>query len=77
MPSDPSQSDTDQPGSGAAGEDRPQASEAAEAAAAAKASSPHRTKQIVAGAALGIGSAALVAALLYANRSRKGDKRGD
>ena len=29
---------------------------------------------IVTGAALGIGSAALVAALLYANRSRKGDK---
>ena len=52
-------------------------SEAAEAAAAAKASNPHRTKQIVAGAALGIGSAALVAALLYANRSKKGDKRRD
>lgn len=34
----------------------------------------HRTKHLVAGAAIGIGSAALVAALLYANRSRKGDK---
>ena len=33
-----------------------------------------RTKHIVAGAAIGIGSAALVAALLYANRSRKTDK---
>jgi hypothetical protein len=30
-----------------------------------------RTKQLVAGAAIGIGSAALVAALLYANRARK------
>jgi hypothetical protein len=33
-----------------------------------------RTRQIVAGAAIGIGSAALVAALLYANRARKSDK---
>lgn len=33
-----------------------------------------RTKHIVAGAAIGIGSAALVAALLYANRARKSDK---
>jgi hypothetical protein len=32
-----------------------------------------RTKHLVAGAAIGIGSAALVAALLYANRSRKSD----
>jgi hypothetical protein len=30
-----------------------------------------RTKRLVTGAAIGIGSAALVAALLYANRSRK------
>ena len=30
-----------------------------------------RTRQLVTGAAIGIGSAALVAALLYANRSRK------
>lgn len=35
---------------------------------------PGRTKRIVTGAAIGIGSAALVAALLYANRSRKSDK---
>ena len=33
-----------------------------------------RTRHIVAGAAIGIGSAALVAALLYANRARKSDK---
>ena len=33
-----------------------------------------RTKHIVTGAAIGIGSAALVAALLYANRARKSDK---
>ena len=48
-------------------------SEAAEAAAAAKASDPRRTRHLVTGAAIGIGSAALVAALLYANRSRKSD----
>lgn len=33
-----------------------------------------RTKHLVAGAAIGIGSAALVAALLYANRKGKGDR---
>ena len=37
--------------------------------------SSKRTKHLVAGAAIGIGSAALVAALLYANRSRKGDAK--
>lgn len=58
-------------------EDTPQVSEAAAAAAAAKASSPNRTKHLVAGAAIGIGSAAVVAALLYASRSRKGDRRED
>ena len=35
---------------------------------------PNRTKHLVTGAAIGIGSAALVAALLYANRSRKNDR---
>ena len=40
-----------------------------------KAAGSKRTRQIVTGAAIGIGSAALVAALLYANRSRKGDDR--
>lgn len=44
--------------------------------AADKASEARRKKQIVAGAAIGIGSAALVAALLYANRSRGKDKKG-
>jgi hypothetical protein len=35
-----------------------------------------KTRNIVTGAAIGIGSAALVAALLYANRSRKsGNKK--
>jgi hypothetical protein len=73
QPSDtPASDDT-----GGAGAPAPAQSEAAEAAAAAKASNPHRTKQIVAGAALGIGSAALVAALLYANRSKKAGKRDD
>ena len=33
-----------------------------------------RTKHLVAGAAIGIGSAALVAALLYANRKNKNDR---
>ncbi|TFI60315.1 hypothetical protein E2493_00985 [Sphingomonas parva] len=33
-----------------------------------------RTKQIVTGAAIGIGSAAIVAALLYANRRGRNDK---
>ncbi len=33
-----------------------------------------RTRKIVTGAAIGIGSAALVAALLYTNRSRKPGK---
>ena len=38
------------------------------------AAGPGRTKRLVTGAAIGIGSAALVAALLYANRARKTDK---
>lgn len=33
-----------------------------------------RNKQLMTGVAVGIGSAAIVAALLYANRSRKSDK---
>ena len=40
----------------------------------AKKADSRRTKHFVAGAAIGIGSAALVAALLYANRARKADK---
>ena len=38
--------------------------------------SSNRTRNFVAGAAVGVGSAALVAALLYANRSRRSDKGG-
>ena len=49
-------------------------SEAAERAASAKAVDPRRKKALVTGVAVGIGSAAIVAALLYANRSRR-DRR--
>ena len=45
------------------------------AAADDKAGGSKRTRHMVTGAAIGIGSAAVVAALLYANRSRKGDDR--
>jgi hypothetical protein len=45
--------------------------EAEAAKAGAKPAKPDRTRQIVTGAAIGIGSAALVAALLYANSRRK------
>ena len=34
-----------------------------------------KAKLVKAGVAVGIGSAAIVAALLYANRGKKGDKR--
>ena len=50
-----------------------EASRAAAAVKAAKAPAAGR-KRLITGAAIGIGSAALVAALLYANRSRKADK---
>ncbi len=40
--------------------------------AAEKGQGSVRTRHLVTGAAIGIGSAALVAALLYANRARKG-----
>ena len=51
------------------------ASEAVERAASIKAVDPNRKKQLVrAGVAAGIGSAAIVAALLYANKARKGDR---
>ncbi|HEX8216865.1 MAG TPA: hypothetical protein VF577_05315 [Allosphingosinicella sp.] len=73
MAREPSYPEDAQVGAGDAPEPR-RVSEAAEAAAAAKASDPRRARHIVTGAAIGIGSAALVAALLYANRSRKGDR---
>jgi len=52
------------------------ASEAVRAAEAGKAVGSNRTKHLVTGAAIGVGSAAIVAALLWANRSKKGDKSG-
>ena len=55
--------------------DAPAAPEQAERLPADKAvAGSVRTKRLVTGAAIGIGSAALVAALLYANRARKTDK---
>lgn len=54
--------------------DPPEGEEGEEKAGDRKGAGPNRTRQIVKGAAIGIGSAALVAALLYANRSRKGGK---
>jgi hypothetical protein len=47
-------------------------SEAVRAAEARKAVESNRTKHLVTGAAIGVGSAAIVAALLWANRSKKG-----
>lgn len=48
--------------------------EAAKRSAAKAAGGSKRTRQLVTGAAIGVGSAALVAALLYASRGRKNDK---
>jgi hypothetical protein len=61
-------------GEGTSGEGKrgeAQASAAAAAAAKGKGGDSRRAKHLVTGAAIGIGSAAIVAALLYANRSRK------
>ncbi|HEY0414487.1 MAG TPA: hypothetical protein VGD66_15240 [Allosphingosinicella sp.] len=44
----------------------------AKAGAGEKAPESKRTKYLATGAAIGIGSAAIVAALLYANRNRRG-----
>lgn len=61
----------------ASSEDAPAAPDPAGTATADKAGAGSaRTKRLVTGAAIGIGSAALVAALLYANRARKTDKSG-
>ena len=65
MSGEPSYPDDDAPVQPRPGEAKPDP---------AKKSDSRRTKQIVAGAAIGIGSAALVAALLYANRARKADR---
>ena len=51
-------------------DDAPVGAAAGEAGADEKKPASARTKHLVTGAAIGIGSAALVAALLYANRSR-------
>ncbi len=64
-PSYPDDAPVGEPAGGAEG------GKADAAAADDKAGGSKRTRQIVTGAAIGIGSAALVAALLYANRSRK------
>jgi hypothetical protein len=55
------------PAKGAEAPPAPSAPEAGES----KPADSKRTKHLMAGAAIGIGSAALVAALLYANRSRR------
>jgi hypothetical protein len=60
--------------SGAKGEALAAASAAREASGGDKTSEGKRSKHLVAGAAIGIGSAAIVAALLYANRRGRGDK---
>jgi len=49
----------------------PSETEAQPSEAADKKADSGLTKKIVAGAAIGVGSAALVAALLYANRSTR------
>jgi hypothetical protein len=46
-------------------------------APAPRASDPKRGKHLMTGAAIGIGSAAIVAALLYANRKKGGDRSGN
>ena len=58
-----------------ADEPQPEAKESDDADADSAPES-NRTRHIVTGAAIGIGSAALVAALLYANRSRAGKNEG-
>lgn len=68
MPSEPTYPE-DEPIEGA------RESEAAKRAASAKTVDPRRKKNFVkAGVAAGIGSAAIVAALLYANRGRRQDR---
>ena len=56
-------------------DDAPVAPPAGAAAPDEKKPAAGRTRHLVTGAAIGIGSAALVAALLYANRSRKTDRK--
>ena len=58
----------------AARRQRPEASSAAPADTVGKSGDGKRTKQIVAGAAIGIGSAAIVAALLWNRNRGRNDK---
>jgi len=53
-------------------EDAPVGAPPADGGEAKPEAGPRRTKYLAAGAAIGIGSAAIVAALLYANRGRRG-----
>ena len=53
------------------GGDKDEAANPSAAAAGDKNGDSRRNKHLMAGAAIGIGSAALVAALLYANRGKK------
>lgn len=50
------------------------AADSAKGAAETAKAGNSRNKRLITGAAIGIGSAALVAALLYANRARKNDR---
>jgi hypothetical protein len=61
----------------ATGEAVAAASAAREAAGGDKGPEGKRNKHLVAGAAIGIGSAAIVAALLYANRRGRGERGGN
>jgi hypothetical protein len=62
----------DAPVGSAKGEAAPASRPAAAGPAESKPTDSKRTKHLVAGAAIGIGSAAIVAALLYANRKNRG-----
>jgi hypothetical protein len=53
-------------------EDAPVGTPPAEATDSKPQAGARRTKYLAAGAAIGIGSAAIVAALLYTNRGRRG-----
>ena len=65
-------------GSGKPAEDKAPAAAASPLTGAGdKAPDAKRNKHIVAGAAIGIGSAAIVAALLYANRRNRNDRGGN
>jgi hypothetical protein len=61
----------DAPVAPAKGDAAPAPKSAAPAPAESKAGESKRTKHLMTGAAIGIGSAAIVAALLYANRKNR------